>query len=176
MFVKSISECRTQNARISNFQRERDSKTRPNLCAKDRRRAIMKLPRGSGLAVLKAFDARALTGVMRPAAELEAFLQKELEVLVAARWRADCHRLWLAVAPHVPARAFLLPKKASPEAMAAWYRQTYNAQAQRDAQIAAQDWTGGFHRSNGDHCARQQPPALHTNAKPAARPSGCRGF
>ena len=133
-----------KNARISNFQRERDSKTRPNLCAKGRRRAIMTMPRGSGFAVLTVFDQRAGAAVLQLQADREAFLHQELERLVAARWRADCERLWLAVAPHVPAESEV-PQAASLAEMEAWYRKTYNAQAERDAQISAQDWTGGFH-------------------------------
>ena len=146
MFVKNRfqdaapEEC--QNFKFS--ERERDSKTRPNLCAKDRRRAIMTMPRGSGYAVLVAFDKRAGAGVLQLPADREAFLQQELERLVAARWRADCERLCLAVTPHVPAES-VVPQAASLADMEAWYRKTYNAQAERDAQISAQDWTGGFH-------------------------------
>ena len=78
----------------------------------------MTLPTGSGAAVLDIFAARVLLVAAVPESERAAHLQAMLDSLVEERWKMDCDRLWLAVAPHIRRGAFL-PK--ADESREEWY-------------------------------------------------------
>ncbi len=108
-----------------------------------RRDMVMQLPSGSGAAVLAAFTAKATATVALPEAEREAALWSILKDLVAERWRLDCERLWLALAPHKE-KADFIPDglwESGGKASSDWFRETWEAQAKRDLETQAKDST-----------------------------------
>jgi hypothetical protein len=90
-----------------------------------------------------------------------AHLQAILDSLVEERWKVDCDRLWLAIAPHIRKKAFL-PK--ADQNREEWYREQYEAQAKRDAEIAAAEQDPARHPGREfragrapEHLYEQQP-------------------
>lgn len=121
----------------------------------------MTLPTGSGAAVLDIFAARVPLVAAFTEATRAAHLQAMLDSLVEERWKVDCDRLWLAIAPHIRKKAFL-PK--ADQNREEWYREQYEAQAKRDAEIAAAEQDPARHPGREfragrapEHLYEQQP-------------------
>ena len=134
-----------------------------------RRDLVMQLPTVSGEAVLQAFGKGAGPLTTIPEERREASLHALLHNLVEARWRIDCQRLWLAVAPSELFPESLLTQR--PADLSAWYRETYEKQAKRDEDLAkkeadaarhpGREWRVGRAQEPGGFAAPPRDPAAH---------------